>query len=145
MNRRLLLFIALTALAAVGCGGPAVTSEGTSRLTGEVSFDGRMAGAQPAVVEVVLLDTADPDSRVEPLGRERVDNPGRPPVPFALKYSVRSVQSGHSYGLCARALDSAGNVIWQSEAPAAVNPPTDDPARVVVTRRQDNWARCGWR
>lgn len=145
MKRLLLPFLALTALAAVGCGGPAVTSEGTSRLTGEVSFDGSTAGTQPAVVEVVLLDTADPDSRVEPLGRERVDDPGRPPVPFELKYSVRSVQPGHSYGLCARALNSAGDVIWQSEAPTAVNPPTDDPVRVGVTRRQENWTRCGWR
>lgn len=145
MNRVLIPFIALTTLAAAACGGPAVSPDGTSRVTGEVAFDGRTGSAQPAVVEIVLLDTADPDSRVGPLGRERIDNPGRPPVPFALKYSVRSVQAGHSYGLCARGLDSAGNVTWHSETLTAVDPPTDEPVRVVVTGNQRNWARCGWR
>lgn len=143
MKRLLLTFIAMATLAA-GCGGPAVSPDGTSRLTGEVAFDGRTSGAPPAVVEVVLVDTADPDSRVGPLGRERIDDPGRTPVPFALKYSVRSVQAGHSYGLCARALDAAGNVAWQSEAPTPVDPPTDEPVRVVVTRHHRNWVDCRW-
>ncbi len=144
MNRLILTLTALATLAAAGCGGPAVHPDGTSRLTGEVAFEGRMAGAQPAVVEVVLVDTADPDSRVGPLGRDRIDDPGSGPVPFAVKYSVRSVQSGHSYGICARALDSAGDVTWQSEAAAPVDPPTDEPVPVVVTRDRGNWARCQW-
>lgn len=143
MRRVNRILIALTALAAAGCGGPAVQPDGTSRLQGEVVFEGG-AGEAPAVVEVVLLDIADRDRRIPPLGRERIGDPGRPPVPFALEYSVRSVQAGHAYGVCARALDASGDVMWHSQTPTPVSPPTDEPVRVAVTRDRERWARCRW-
>lgn len=132
----------VTALA--GCGGAAVLPDGTTTIGGEVHFENHRGGVPADVVEIVLVDTADPDSRVGPLGRERVSDPGDDPVPFTLVYSIRSVQSGHTYGLCARALDASGDVTWHSESPLPVKPPTDETARVLVTRDRGDWVPCRW-
>lgn len=144
MKRALTTLFLAALLTAAGCGGPAVLSDGTSTLQGEVVFDDDHGGPAPDVVEVLLVDTADPDSRIGPLGRERVDDPGNPPVPFTLVYNVRSVQSGHAYGLCARALDASGDTIWQSRRAAPVQVPSDEQWRVPVTRDRDDWVDCGW-
>lgn len=137
---RLSLFVATLVLSA--CGGPAVLPDGTSTLRGEVIYDGERHRAPGAVLELILVDTADPDSRVGPLARERIANPDGPPVPFRIVYNVRSVQSGHAYAVCARAKDAAGSVVWATESLRSVRLPTDEELRVVVTDDSSDWMRC---
>lgn len=144
MRRMTVWLIALAASALAGCGGPAVLPDGTTTVRGEVVFEERPRGEPGAVVEVVLVDVADPDSRVGPLGRERIDDPREAPVPFTLVYSIRSVQAGHAYALCARVLDAAGDIVWQSDRLDRIQLPTDERVPVHVSRDRGEWVSCRW-
>ena len=144
MRRMTVWLTGLALVALAGCGGPAVLPDGTTTVKGEVIFDERPRGKPGAVVEVVLVDVADPDARVGPLGRKRIDDPRGRPVPFTLVYSIRSVQAGHAYALCARVLDAAGDVVWQSDRLDRIQLPTDKRVSVHVSRDRGDWVNCRW-
>lgn len=130
----------LASLAA--CGGPAVLADGTSTLKGQVLYSGDARNAPGAVVELMLIDISNPDTRSGPLARERIDKPGGPPVSFRVVYNVRSVKAGRAYAVCARARDAAGDVTWASSELRPVRLPSDENLQVPVTDDSRNWVDC---
>src|SRR5215468_9297292 len=76
----------------------------TAKVTGSASFRERMALLPSAVFEVMLEDVSKVDAPAEVLGQTRIENPGNPPIDFAIPYDPDRIVADHSYVVRAKNL-----------------------------------------
>ena len=86
----------LLALAA-GC-----ASQAPTQVKGTATYLERMALPPGAVFEATLEDVSRADAKAEALGSARIENPGTPPIAFAIPYDVSRVDARHRYSVRAR-------------------------------------------
>lgn len=108
MDRAAILGCAL--LFALACGNgeedPA-SVRATAQVTGTIAYRERVLLKPDSVVEVRLLDTSKADAPAVELAHQRITEPGRPPVPFALAYDPDEIEERRSYSV--RATISRGD------------------------------------
>jgi len=80
---------------AAGCAPPPTAPSGA--LKGTASYRERMALPAGAVFEAILEDISRADARAEVIGRARIDDPGNPPIAFAIGYDPARIDPRHRY------------------------------------------------
>lgn len=81
--------------AAAGAGVPASMEQ----VTGTLMYRERIALPPEAFAEVWLLDTSLADAPAVEIAYQRIDDPGSPPIPFALDYDPSKIQENMQYGV----------------------------------------------
>ena len=80
---------------------PAATGVGaadtTAQVTGTLMYRERIFLPPGVVAEVWLLDTSLADAPAVELAYQKIDDPGNPPIPFALEYDPQQIREGMQY------------------------------------------------
>jgi len=99
-----MLLAVLVSLSACGSdmpGNPAaiddVDTNKTAQVTGTLMYRERIALPPGAVAEVWLLDTSLADVPAVELAYQKIDDPGNPPIPFALEYDPQQIRERMQY------------------------------------------------
>jgi uncharacterized lipoprotein YbaY/heat shock protein HslJ len=93
MMRSLVLFV-VAAGSMIGAIGPAPAEE---VLTGTASFRERMVLPPDAVFEAVLEEVSRADAPAVEIARTRIENPGQPPIAFAIRYESSAIDERMTY------------------------------------------------
>ena len=72
-------------------------SDDATRVTGTLMYRERIALPPGAVAEVWLLDTSRADAPAVEIAYQAIDEPGSPPIPFALDYEPGKIREGMQY------------------------------------------------
>ena len=73
--------------------------ENMEEVTGTLVYRERMALPPGAFAEVWLLDTSLADVAAVEIAYQRIDDPGSPPIPFALDYDPAKIREGMQYSV----------------------------------------------
>jgi copper homeostasis protein (lipoprotein) len=106
------LFLVL-ALSLAGCASQ------TAEVTGSASFRERMALLPSAVFEATLEDVSQADVPAEIVGHTRIENPGNPPIDFAIPYDPRQIHADHSYVVRAQ-IRSGSDLLFTTDSSVPV-------------------------
>src|SRR5262245_10180364 len=90
------LFVAFSWLVG-GCAGQAPT-----QVKGTATYLERMALPAGSVFEATLEDVSKADAKSEVIGSTRIDQPGNPPIAFAIPYDPMRIDPKGRYGVRAR-------------------------------------------
>jgi putative lipoprotein len=77
-------------------------SANTAQVTGTLTYRERIALPPGAVAEVWLLDTSLADAPSVEIAYQEIEEPGSPPISFALEYDTSKIQEGMQYSVRAR-------------------------------------------
>ena len=90
--------IALTVFAVL-CGVTAGAAANAASVTGTAVYRERIALPPEAVFEATLSDVSRADAPAELIDRQRITNPGNPPIAFELNYDPNTIAANHSYAV----------------------------------------------
>ncbi|QEX23663.1 hypothetical protein FRZ61_36020 [Hypericibacter adhaerens] len=76
-------------------------------VMGSASYRERMALLPGAVFEATLEDVSKADAPAVILGQTRIENPGNPPIDFAIPYNPRDIVTNHKYTVRVRILSGS--------------------------------------
>jgi putative lipoprotein len=91
------------------------TASGQSTLTGTATYRERMTLPAQSVFEATLEDVSRVDAPAQVIGRARIENPGNPPIKFAIAYDPGRIDSKHRYVVRAR-IRVVDNLLFTTEA-----------------------------
>jgi len=96
--------IVLVALLLAGCAGMSAAPPGgtAATVTGTAAYRERIAMLPGAVFEATLLDVSRQDAPAVELGSFRVEDPGRIPIAFEIRYDPARIDARHRYVVRAR-------------------------------------------
>jgi len=83
----------------LACGCAQVPPAPSGALKGTATYKERMALPFGAVFEATLEDVSRADARAEVIGTARVENPGNPPIAFAIVYDPGRIDPRHRYAV----------------------------------------------
>jgi putative lipoprotein len=90
-------FLSMLFALSAGC-----ASQAPTQVKGTATYLEQMALPPGAVFEATLEDVSKADAKAEVLGRARIENPGNPPIAFAIPYDASRVDPRHLYSVRAR-------------------------------------------
>jgi len=106
MKNEAICLVVLGALAACSSGtsdNPVTTdmdaSGNTAQVTGTLMYRERIALPPGAVALVQLVDTSQADMFSYAIAYQGIENPGSPPIPFALDYDPSKIDERKQYGV----------------------------------------------
>ena len=73
------------------------TAASLSQVTGTLMYRERIALPPGAVAEVWLLDASLADAPAVEMAYQKIQDPGSPPIPFALEYDPQQIREGMQY------------------------------------------------
>ena len=85
-----------------------------AQVTGTLMYRERMALPPGSVAEVWLLDTSLADVPAVEIAYQVIENPGSPPIRFALDYDPQEIREGMQYGVRAT-IRHAGQLLFTSD------------------------------
>jgi putative lipoprotein len=104
MKKKAMLLAVLVSLSACDSdtpGNPAaigdVDTDKTAQVTGTLMYRERIALPPGAVAEVWLLDTSLADAPAVEIAYQKIQDPGSPPIPFALEYDPQQIRERMQY------------------------------------------------
>ena len=86
----------------------------TPAVAGTLSYKERIALPDGAQVIVTLEDVSKADAPAEVIGQTIMAAPAGPPIPFAVTYSLKSIDSTHTYAVRAQIKDADGALLFTS-------------------------------
>ena len=89
-------------------------SAGLQQVTGTLMYRERILLPPGAVAEVWLLDTSLADAPAVEIAYQRIDDPGSPPIPFALDYDPSRIDERMQYGARAT-ISHDGQLLFTSD------------------------------
>ena len=89
-------------------------SAGMEQVTGTLMYRERILLPPGAVAEVWLLDTSLADAPAVEIAYQRIDDPGSPPIPFALDYDPSKIDERMQYGVRAT-ISHDGQLLFTSD------------------------------
>jgi putative lipoprotein len=121
MKEKVMLIAVLAGLAACGSGpsdDPAATGDDvsgeTAQVTGTMMYRERIALPPGSVAEVWLLDTSIADAPAKEIAYQVIEDPGTPPIPFALDYDPSKIDERMQYGVRAT-IRHEGQLLFTSD------------------------------
>jgi putative lipoprotein len=104
MEKKAMFLAVLVSLSACGSDTPdnpaatsVDTSDNTAQVAGTLMYRERIALPPGAVAEVWLLDTSLADAPAIEIAYQKIQDPGSPPIPFALEYDPQQIREGMQY------------------------------------------------
>lgn len=85
-----------------------------AQVTGTLMYRERIALRPGSVAEVWLLDTSLADAPAVEIAYQRIEDPGNPPIPFALDYDPAEIREGMQYGVRAT-IKSGDQLLFTSD------------------------------
>jgi putative lipoprotein len=82
-----------------GDSGAADTIAYDAHVTGTLMYRERLALPPGSVAEVWLLDTSLADAPAAEISYQKIDDPGNPPIPFALGYDPDTIRERRQYSV----------------------------------------------
>ena len=105
----------------VACGADRSVDQATTgsdnavtQVTGTLTYRERMALPPGAIAEVWLLDTSLADVAAVEIAYQKIEDPGNPPISFALEYDAQQIREGMQYSVRATIRD-AGRLLFTSD------------------------------
>ena len=89
-------------------------SAGMEQVTGTLMYRERIFLPPGVVAEVWLLDTSLADAPAVEIAYQRIDDPGTPPIPFALDYDPSKIDERMQYGVRAT-ISHDGQLLFTSD------------------------------
>jgi uncharacterized lipoprotein YbaY len=89
-------------------------SDRTAQVTGKLMYRERIALPPGSVAEVWLLDTSLADAPVVEIAYQKIENPGHPPISFALDYDPSNIEERKQYGVRAT-ISHDGQLLFTSD------------------------------
>ncbi len=102
----------LPVLMTAGCAGTS-SMPAADAVTGTVAYRERIALTPDAVVEVTLADVSRADAPEVVVGTARIENPGQPPIRFAIPYEAATILENRTYAVRAR-ITASGRLMFAS-------------------------------
>jgi putative lipoprotein len=118
------------AFAALAAPVPALAAMVT--LSGEVTYNERIALPEGATLRVRLVDLTVPGSPIRVQAEAPISSPGQVPLTFTLNFDERAIDTAHRYAIMAEI--ASGLELWfRNATPAGIAPlGTTEPVMVVV-------------
>jgi putative lipoprotein len=121
MKLKALLLVSLGVVAACGTDSsdnPVASSDKTGRekaqVTGTLMYRERIALPPGSVAEVRLLDTSLADAPAKEIAYQAIEDPGTPPIAFALDYDPSKIDERMQYGVRAT-ISHDGQLLFTSD------------------------------
>ena len=90
------------------------TAVSMAEVTGTLTYRERIALPPGAVAEVWLLDTSLADAPAVEIAYQKIEDPGNPPIPFALGYDPENIREGMQYSVRAT-ISEADRLLFTSD------------------------------
>jgi putative lipoprotein len=115
---------------------PDAPTAGGAAVTGEVTYQQRIALPEDAILTVQIQDTSLADAPAKVIGEQIIETDGRQvPIPYSVSYDPDVIDERFTYTMSARITDGAGNLLWINDTAIPVitqGNPTEDVVIPVV-------------
>jgi putative lipoprotein len=115
MTHRRMVVAVLLGLLAGACTAGGTGSGTAAVVTGTATYRERILLPPEAVFEAVLQDVSRADAPALGIGRTRIDNPGAPPIAFAIAYDPAAIDPRMTYAVRA-VIAVGGRLMFTSES-----------------------------
>jgi len=113
-------------------------------IAGTLTYPEWIPLAPESIVTVQLVDVSKADTSAPVVAETILNKPGKPPVPYVLKYDANKIESGHRYSLKAQVMEQT-RLMFMSDAAYPVlenekQPPVDIELKLVPGGRVERMA-----